>query len=236
MSTLLFIDTSRLLDGLSLAHTPELERVAHGAAIGGVLVGAVLGTLLRSVWYALVACIAVGVWQRLRPSAPLLGADLVARARPLAGALAVGVLAGLVSAWLFHLLRVDSGQALRLLEGYFPRLAAADPGLRSLVALPLALTAALCEELVFRGALLGSLLWWGRKQRWVGPAAAVLTSLAWASLHLSLTDQPLIKLVQIFLLGLGLVALTRRWGLEAAILAHLGLNVAGLVGMWALGP
>ena len=121
------------------------------------------------------------------------------------------------------------------LAEYFPGLAEACPSVRVLVALPMGIYAALAEEIVFRGALLGFLLRVGRERRGAVVVGALVTSIAWAMLHLGATDMPLLKLVQIFLLGLGLAALTRRWGLEAAIMAHLGTNLAGLAGMAVLG-
>jgi hypothetical protein len=44
-----------------------------------------------------------------------------------------------------------------------------------------------------------------------------------------------IKLAQIFLLGLVFGWLARRYSVEAAILAHVGLNVTALIGGYAIG-
>jgi membrane protease YdiL (CAAX protease family) len=84
--------------------------------------------------------------------------------------------------------------------------------------------------------LLGFLLAVGGRGR-LGPiAAVVLTTLVWALLHLSMTDAPMIKLGQIAFVGLLLAALARRGGLGEAILAHLGLNVAGAATALAFAP
>lgn len=235
LTTLLYLEPERLMGGSALFDSPSLKHVAHGATFAGVVLGAVLGTAIRMLWYTAVCCVAVEEWRRLRPSWPLLGDALVARCRPMGLALALGLAAGAISTLVFHLQAVDAGRALQQLAEYFPGLAEASPGMRVLVALPLGVYAALVEELVFRGALLGFLLRVGRERRWVVAAALVLTSITWALLHLSVTDAPGLKLLQIFLVGLGLAAITRKWGLEAAILAHLGLNLAGLAGMLVLG-
>lgn len=231
LSTMFYIDPARMMGEELFGGSAELETIARGVTIGSIAVGAVFGTLLRMGWYLLVTCIAVGAWQTLRPAAPLLGSGLGAKARRLLGGLGIGLVVGAGSTLLFHGLEVDSGQALKQLAAYYPGLVDAGAGTRALVALPLSLTAALTEEIVFRGALLGALLRWGKERGWVIVAAVLSTSALWALLHLSLTDAPGLKLIQIFILGLGFAEITRRWGLEAAILAHLGLNVAGLVGM-----
>ena len=234
LTTIFYISPDRMVGDLG----PQgLEEIMEGAALAGVIIGATVGTAARVIWYTVITCVVVAEWQRLRPDAPLLGQALLARARarPLALALGMGLLAGALSAWIFDLIQVDMGQAIELLQEYFPGLAESSAGTRVLVALPLGVYAALVEELVFRGALLGFLLRVGRERRWVVLASSVVTSLTWALLHLSVTDMPLVKLTQIFLIGLGLAAIARRWGIEAAILAHLGLNLAGLAGMLVLG-
>jgi len=232
LTTIFYISPDRMVGDLG----PQgLEDIMEGAVLAGVIVGSTVGTAMRVIWYTVLTCVVVTEWQRLRPDAPLLGQALLARVRPLSLAFGLGLLAGALSAWIFDLIQVDMGRAIELLQAYFPGLAESSVGTRVLVALPLGVYAALVEELVFRGALLGFLLRVGREQRWVVVAASVATSLAWALLHLSVTDMPLIKLTQIFLIGLGLAAIARRWGIEAAILAHLGLNLAGLAGMLVLG-
>ncbi len=235
ITTIVFIEPSELFGGNPMMDDPGMERVMRGATLFGVTVGALVGTVIRVVWYSAITCVAVQEWSRLRPDGPLLGQRWGQRAGGLLVALAIGLAAGVLSSVLFHLLDIDTGKAIELLQAYFPGLAEAGPGLRALVATPLGLYAAVAEEIAFRGVLLGFLLRLGRERPWVVLVAAVTTSMAWALLHLSLTDAPGIKLVQIFLIGLGLVWITRRWGLEAAILAHMGLNVAGLLGMLVLG-
>jgi sodium transport system permease protein len=84
-----------------------------------------------------------------------------------------------------------------------------------------ALSPAICEELVFRGAFLGML----REQR--GPRAAiVLSSICFALIHLSIY-----RLLPTFLLGVLLAALTvRHRSLLPAMLMHLTYNGTLLLG------
>ncbi len=235
LATMVFVDSRQLMGAVELPTNADIERLLHGATLGSIAVGAVATTLLRMGWYGLISCVAVATWASLRPGEPLLGSGLRTRMGPLLACLGLGVLAGALSAWLFHALRVDAGQALQRLASFYPRLAEAEVTTRALVALPWSMSAALTEEIVFRGALLGALLGWAGQRRGPVIAAVLCSSLLWALLHLSLTDAPVLKLAQIFLLGLALAAVTRRWGLDAAILAHLGLNAAGLVGLVLLG-
>ncbi len=86
-------------------------------------------------------------------------------------------------------------------------------------------SAAIGEEVLFRGALLGFLERLSRnKTAWIA-VSIVSVSLLWAFLHVFNTDNPAFKMAQIFLFGCLLSELTRRWSLESAIAAHVSLNV-----------
>ena len=63
--------------------------------------------------------------------------------------------------------------------------------------------------------------------------ATIATCLVWALFHLGNTDSPLVKITQIFLIGLALTEMARRMGLEAALAAHISLNLCSVVfGFW----
>ena len=91
------------------------------------------------------------------------------------------------------------------------------------------IAAAIMEEILFRGLL----------QTWLvrifgpGPAsvaaAIVLTSLVWAIAHAANATPMLPKLLQVFVLGLLLGALVRRYDVEACIVAHATLNVVAVL-------
>ncbi len=231
IGTLVFLDPRALIEG---AASLGSESLGSGAARFGIFVSMMFGTALRMVWYGVLTCLAVSEWQRLRPRRPLLGDDLPSRWRRLLVGLGIGALLGVLTAVAFDAAGVDAGRALEDLRAYFPALADGPPIARVAVALPLGISAALVEEIVFRGVLLGAMLRAGKEEPGIVLAAVLATSVAWACLHLSITDMPGIKLLQIFFFGLILAELTRRWSLESAIAAHLGLNLAGLASMLVL--
>ncbi len=77
--------------------------------------------------------------------------------------------------------------------------------------------------------LFGGLLRLLRGAGRLGPAiAAAATSLVWAAAHAPNTDAPAVKCAQIFVLGLFFCWFARRWCLEAAVAAHVALNLAAL--------
>jgi membrane protease YdiL (CAAX protease family) len=225
IGTLVFLDPQALFEGEGGLGVGAL---GGGAARVGLFVSMMFGTALRMVWYGLLTCLAVSEWQRLRPARPLLGDELPPRWRRLLVGLGIGTLLGGLTVLAFDAAGVDAGRAIEDLKEYFPALAEGPAVARVAVALPLAVSAALVEEIVFRGVLLGALLRAGKEAPGIVLASVLATSVAWACLHLSITDMPGIKLLQIFFFGLILAELARRWSLESAIAAHLGLNLTGL--------
>ena len=80
------------------------------------------------------------------------------------------------------------------------------------------LLAPLAEEILYRALLFGGLAAQGRPVR-----AAVLSSLFFAALHLSVP-----ALLPLFAFSLFLCLLWRRWGLAASFGAHAGFNAANV--------
>ncbi len=231
LSTFVYFDIGAMLGELGL---PRLEWAVRLGSWAGLFLG-LFASSLAAGWTALVYCVAVGEWSRLRPGTDVLAGRPPAPTSRLWIAAGAGALVGVAFSLLFHWLGVEAGQGLEQLQVYYPSLAEAGPLTKALTALPYVSSAALTEEIVFRGALLGFLLRAGKERGWVIVAATVVVSLLWASLHLSATDAPLLKFGQITLIGFALAELTRRWNLESAILAHLGLNLAGLATMVVVG-
>ena len=148
--------------------------------------------------------------------------------------LAVGVLLGAVSAMLFSALGVDS-ELLQQQQAWFPGVDFAAWPVVLGIGLPAMLAAAISEELMFRGVLQRWLIRWGQGLGEVAvPLSIAVTSAVWALGHAANTDDVLLKLSQIFGLGLALGALSRRFSVEASIVAHLGFNVAVAMGSLAL--
>ncbi len=140
-----------------------------------------------------------------------------------------GAAMGLVSGLAFWSLGVGEGPAIELVKRLFPALDFSNPSVLLGLTLPAVLVAAVSEELLFRGLIQAWLT------RWLGGTSramvlAVLASSAlWALAHWGNTDQPWLKLGQIFLIGLALGALVRRYSVEASIIAHVALNVVSVL-------
>lgn len=132
-----------------------------------------------------------------------------------------GVLVGLVSTVAFHHLGIGMGSLMDLAAQLTPDLDREAAWFNWGIVLPAVCAAAIGEELLFRGAVQRWLTRWF-KSPW---PSIVVTSAFWALLHAPNTDAPLLKLGQIFLLGLALGALAHRHGVESTVLAHVGLNI-----------
>ncbi|MHC4249853.1 MAG: lysostaphin resistance A-like protein [Planctomycetota bacterium] len=149
-----------------------------------------------------------------------------------------GVVAGVASCIVFDALDVKESETFRrFVDSMFPNIESASPWVRMSVFLSFAMAAAVAEELTFRGVVMGFVqrLSPGRT---MAIAAATVSASLWAVEHLNITNAPMVKFAQILLLGFAFAWFARRYRIEAAIAAHLGLNVAAvLVGFWmGLGP
>ncbi|MEM1208388.1 MAG: CPBP family intramembrane glutamic endopeptidase [Planctomycetota bacterium] len=136
-----------------------------------------------------------------------------------------GVVAGVVSLAGLMVLGVKEGEDVRALQAMLPGLDAVPLWVLLPVSMAAVSVFAITEEITYRGLLLPAA--WrcfgsGPVAFWV---SAVLTSAVWSVMHFGNTDSPLIKLGQIFVLGLWFSWLARRYGLPAAIAGHLGLNL-----------
>lgn len=136
-----------------------------------------------------------------------------------------GVALGLGSTVLFHQLGIGMGSLMDLASQMTPDLDRSAAWFNWGVVLPAVCAAAIGEELLFRGAVQRWLTSWSSRP-WLSIA---LTSLFWALLHAPNTDAPLLKLGQIFVIGLMFGALANRHGVESTIVAHVGLNIGATV-------
>jgi membrane protease YdiL (CAAX protease family) len=107
----------------------------------------------------------------------------------------------------------------------FPHIKEVNP----IITIPIASLAlsvpAIIEELTYRGAIFGFLLRLSRNNRWAIVASTLFVSLIWALGHLSNTNAPLIKCIQIFIIGIVFCEFARRISIESAIASHIALNV-----------
>jgi membrane protease YdiL (CAAX protease family) len=213
------------------AHLRGFVQVAAGVAALGI-------TVVQIPLRAAYLHVAAAEWGRVRPSAapteprPYLAA-LAGPARTRRLGIAVGAGVGLVSVVLtfalFWAAGVREGQSMKELQRLFPQIQEAS----AVVALPAMLgfviAAAVTEELIFRGAMLGFLLRVTRNQAALAWVFITAVSALWALLHIPNTDHPTLKVMQIFLLGLALGGMTRRWGLPSAVAAHVTLNTGAVI-------
>ena len=182
--------------------------------------------VLQIGWTLLVYAVGAEVGDReSTPAYPVLRRKGPVRGLLLLAAFAGGGLFGAASLFLFQALGVREGEAVRRLLQMFPGMADLDGTLLFFVTLTFVSAAAIGEELSYRGVLQGWIRRIGGEGAGSLVAASVVPSLLWALLHLANTDAPLLKFGQIFVFGMILAALARRVNLEAAICAHLGLNV-----------
>ena len=142
--------------------------------------------------------------------------------------LGIGLIYGLLSCWVFEKIGVNVNENMLgnvVLEGQ-----GGEEGAGWLIALVLFSTftsAALVEEMSFRGMLLP---WFARVLGWKEGKglgfvlSTLLVSLLWAVIHWPNTNMPVVKVVQIFLIGLVFCVFARKWGMESAIAGHVGLN------------
>lgn len=98
----------------------------------------------------------------------------------------------------------------------------------------LALLAAPIEELIFRGALQGLLERLCARLGWPAWLAVTAAAAIWAAGHAGLVTPNGIKEGQILVIGLLLGFARRRYGLESAIVIHLGLNAWTLLAQFGL--
>ncbi|MHC4654525.1 MAG: CPBP family glutamic-type intramembrane protease [Planctomycetota bacterium] len=143
-------------------------------------------------------------------------------------AFAFGVFMGFVSVIVFHLLGVGEGEMFDDVNRFFPDMATSSTVGGLLVSI-LALTRmAIVEELVYRGGILAFLISKARNNRLAIIASLIIVSLTWALPHIPNTDAPLLKITQVFIIGLFLGEFARRSCIETAMAAHIGLNISAV--------
>jgi membrane protease YdiL (CAAX protease family) len=215
----MYTDVSAMLPFLPTQDQEPIQALI--VALPGMAFGVAIAVGLYAAHYALTLRLDSG---QAHPFPALTG-----QAHPYRGwgiALVIGLGAGLLSTALFRLLEIEVGELMELAQDLTPGLDREAWWFSWLVVLPWTLTAAIQEELMFRGVVQRFLARWFGRGELGGWAAIVVTSLFWACLHAPNTTAMGFKLVQIFLLGLIFGALARKRGVEASIVAHMSLNLA----------
>jgi membrane protease YdiL (CAAX protease family) len=143
-------------------------------------------------------------------------------------AFAFGIFSGFVSIIVFNFLGVREGEMFNDIRRFFPALATSSSVVSLLVSILAVTHFAIAEELVFRGGIFAFLISKARNNRLAIIASLVVVSLTWALAHIPNTNAPLLKITQIFIIGLFLGEFARRSCIETAIAAHIGLNVSAV--------
>ncbi len=225
------MDVGKIFESFTMPGMPRQVYTAGEISVfRGVL--AAVSVIMSGMYFGLVmlACVAAaGEWGRLRPRPfPLLmrtGEKVWLKNLAAAG---IGVAGAAVSLVLVRVLHVGASDVLKEL---FPESTASvvPPGVEIPLTLAFVVSAALAEEIIFRGAILGFLFRVSRSNTAAILASIFSVSLAWALLHYPNTDSPAFKIAQVFVLGVILAEVTRRWSLESAVVLHATFNAASLV-------
>jgi membrane protease YdiL (CAAX protease family) len=208
------------MDPAALA--PQIDRSLAPVVLWGIRIGLVAGHLINAVILLLYLPVAI----RLGDPHPFpFLCRRSERLRGIALSAALGCILGVLSALLFLYLRVDPGEFLRKAQKMLPGVDFNAPAYIFGISLPALLSAAIAEELLFRGII----------QRWLerklggtersGWIAVALSSALWAVAHMGNVEQVGLKLGQIFILGLVFGTLARKFSVEASIGAHVLLNL-----------
>ncbi len=175
--------------------------------------------------------VAMAGWERVRKLPAQEPPPEATEGQPsLVGPLLFGVAAGVVSTFLFWALDVQEGEALRQFREMFKGLETVPPLVLILATIPAVTAVAVGEEIIFRGVLLSSLVTVFKAHRGLSIGAVVFVSALWSVAHIPNTDAPVMKLTQVFVIGIVLGEYARRRGLHAAIAGHVGLNVVAVLG------
>lgn len=194
------------------------------AMAGGIAASAILGLLYR-VLLVPVAQLA----QPDRPAFPVLTRREGGAVLP--WAFGLGLFLGGLSALGAWAMGIGASELVSHQARLFPGVDLDAPPVVLGIGLPSLLAAAISEELLFRGVVQRWL------SRWWGPVLSIgITSTIWALGHAANTDAMGLKLAQIGALGLVFGLLARRHGVEASVVAHLGLNTAVVLVSLVLQP
>jgi membrane protease YdiL (CAAX protease family) len=166
---------------------------------------------------------------------PLLLGDRTSRFRGWLVAALLGSLAGVASTLLFWALDVRSGETVRMAQKLMPGLETAPAVLVAGALIPAFVAIAISEEILFRGVVQGWVTRLLGGDRTAAALAIVAATAVWTLGHAGSAEPLWLKLSQIFILGLVFGWLAYRYSVEAAIVAHVGLNVSALLAAYALG-
>ncbi|MBN1524762.1 MAG: CPBP family intramembrane metalloprotease [Spirochaetales bacterium] len=219
-------------------HMPEtMDWHVLGPVVHVFVVIAGMAAILFSAVYCMFCyIIAYGEWGKIVPRPfPVLtmrfGMSLKLKKRfaEIGIASGTGVVLAAASYFAFLFLNVGASREMDDLFRQFPDLFMEPGWIQAIVLSFFFVSAAITEEIMFRGALLGFFLRITKNRFAYYIVFAIVVSAIWAFFHFYNTNAPLIKLGQVFLIGLLLSEAARRWSLESAIAFHVSLNISSVI-------
>ncbi|MFC1850916.1 CPBP family intramembrane glutamic endopeptidase [candidate division CSSED10-310 bacterium] len=132
---------------------------------------------------------------------------------------------------LYFMVQPEISPLLHKIGQYFQHPLITPPGYNQdhIVMINYVLVGAVVEELYTRLFALSLLLWIFKKRRGQYFLAVILTALIWAFSHAGMIDPEWYKIMQVSLMGMVLGILYLRRGIEATLLAHIALNLGGMM-------
>jgi membrane protease YdiL (CAAX protease family) len=217
---LAFFDPSKA--GPAFAGLPSI-------GLGLVVAGSVFAVAFEAGWNAVKYHAAASEWEIAYPEAmPVLRQRRGAPWRTITIAFLFGVEAGVLTLIAIALLDIKPNEELVRFMSLFPKLGTVSTLVRLPMMMMLVTAAAVKEELLFRGVLLGSLVRLSRGRPWAIAVSIVAVSLAFGMVHMNVASVPAFKVAQTFLLGVAFSLFALRGNLEVAIAAHVGLNLTAV--------
>jgi membrane protease YdiL (CAAX protease family) len=194
------------------------------------IVGIVVAYLIAIGKFLFAYVIAAAEWEKIVPAPfPILMGAPNKNWNRIIIAVLIGLAAAVVSVIAAKVLKVEVNDLFQTQGNNFFKADAVSIPVQFLCSLFFVSGAAITEEVLFRGALLGFFLRLSKNRMGAMLASIFLISFVWALLHIFNTTSPAFKISQIFILGTIFAEMTRRWSLETAIAAHLSLNVTAVI-------
>jgi len=221
--------------GIVYLDTSELQQEMVIGLIFGVIIGIFI-QVLKLAWQVLLFGVAEAEWQKTT-----WGAFLTPEAkrhptwRELVMPFSIGVLAAIITTIIFGWLDVREGPIAEILQTFMPGLVDAPAAITIPATCLFLISAAISEELAFRGGILAYLLRVTRKSRALQWLAILLLNVPWALAHIPTTDHPVAKITQMMILGVVFTVLARNRSMRSAMAAHIGLNLASMALVYITG-
>lgn len=203
----------------------------------GLMIGFAIGIIwqvLRIGWNMVLYVVAAAEWKKLGQQTFQIFEQGKLLWKPILASFVFGIIAGLASTMIFYCLGIKEGEIITQMKQFFPNIDEVGLWIRIPLFSFFVVSAAIAEELVFRGGFLAFIVNKCSNKPLLMSFFIMLLSLIWALMHIPNTSAPLLKVLQIFFLGLIFSEFARRYGVKTAIAGHVGLNVGSVALGFAL--